>query len=31
MLQKPAETIGLFEAILFIIDITNILGSYAAW
>ncbi|WP_454744374.1 glycosyltransferase family 2 protein [Ciceribacter selenitireducens] len=31
MLQKPAETIGLFEAILFIIDITNILGSYAAF
>lgn len=31
MLQKPAETIGLFEAILFIIDITNILGSYTAF
>ncbi len=31
MLQKPAETIGPFEAILFIIDVTNILGSYAAF
>lgn len=31
MLQKPAETIGLFEAILFIIDVTNILGSYTAF
>ncbi|MBW8299476.1 MAG: hypothetical protein K0M60_07745 [Hydrogenophaga sp.] len=31
MLQKPAETIGLFEVILFIIDVTNILGSYTAF
>ncbi|MBW8447006.1 MAG: hypothetical protein K0M49_15405 [Arenimonas sp.] len=31
MMQKPAETISLFEVILFTIDITNILGSYTAF
>jgi len=31
MLQKPAEAIGAFEAALFVIDLTNIFGSYAAF
>ncbi|SSC65478.1 glycosyltransferase family 2 protein [Ciceribacter selenitireducens] len=31
MLQKPAAAIGAFEAALFIIDLTNIVGSYAAF
>ncbi|WP_235916375.1 MULTISPECIES: glycosyltransferase family 2 protein [Alphaproteobacteria] len=31
MLQKPAEAIGALETLLFAVDITNILGSYAAF
>lgn len=31
MLQTPAEAVGVFETVLFTIDITNIFGSYAVF